>query len=90
MNKQTEALLWHMDEEWQEDWDGKAIREELHRLNAELEAMTQCAKNHDASRTKYLLLNAELLEALRWIAQVNAMDYEYQNKARAAIAKAKQ
>ena len=32
--------------------------------------------------------NAELLDALRWIATVNAMDYEYQVKARAAIAKA--
>ena len=31
-------------------------------------------------------VNEELLEALRWIATVNAMDYEYQEKARAAIA----
>ncbi len=31
---------------------------------------------------------AELLEALRWIATVNAMDYEYQKCARAAISKA--
>jgi hypothetical protein len=35
-------------------------------------------------------VNAELLEALRWIATVNAMDYEYQKCARAAIAKAKE
>jgi hypothetical protein len=33
-------------------------------------------------------VNRELLDALRWIATVNAMDYEYQVKARAAIAKA--
>lgn len=33
-------------------------------------------------------VNEELLEALGWIAVVNAMDYEYQKKARAAIAKA--
>ena len=33
-------------------------------------------------------VNAELLEALRWVARVYAMDYEYQAKARAAIAKA--
>ncbi len=35
-------------------------------------------------------VNAELLEALRWIATVNAMDYEYQKCARAAIAKAEE
>jgi hypothetical protein len=33
-------------------------------------------------------LNGELLVALKWIATVNAMDYEYQAKARAAIARA--
>jgi hypothetical protein len=33
-------------------------------------------------------LNAELLEALRRIATVNAMDYEYQTWACAAIARA--
>jgi hypothetical protein len=33
-------------------------------------------------------LNGELLEALKWIATVNAMDYEYQAKARIAIARA--
>ena len=32
-------------------------------------------------------VNAQLLDALGWIAVVNAMDYEYQNKARTAIAK---
>ena len=31
--------------------------------------------------------NQELLEALHWIAEVNAMDYEYQAKACAAITK---
>jgi hypothetical protein len=30
----------------------------------------------------------DLLAALQWIARVNAMDYEYQERARAAIAKA--
>jgi hypothetical protein len=33
-------------------------------------------------------VNAELLVALKWIATVNAMDYEYQAKARVAIARA--
>jgi len=33
-------------------------------------------------------VNRELLEALEWIVRVNATDYEYQQKARAAIAKA--
>ena len=33
-------------------------------------------------------VNTELLEALKWITTVNAMDYEYQAKARAAIARA--
>jgi hypothetical protein len=32
-------------------------------------------------------LNQELLAALNWISTVNAMDYEYQAIARAAIAK---
>ncbi len=32
-------------------------------------------------------LNGELLVALKWIATVNAMDYEYQAKARVAIAR---
>ena len=34
-------------------------------------------------------VNAQLLDALGWIAVVNAMDYEYQNKARTAIKAAK-
>ena len=33
-------------------------------------------------------VNQELLEALQWIVRVNATDYEYQQKARSAIAKA--
>lgn len=34
MTTQTEAerLLEHMDDEWPEDWDGRAIRAELRRL----------------------------------------------------------
>jgi hypothetical protein len=32
-------------------------------------------------------LNAELVEALRWIEGVNAMESEYKEKARAALAK---
>jgi len=32
-------------------------------------------------------LNAELVEALRWIDRVNAMESEYKEKARAALAK---
>lgn len=60
---------------------------ELRRLHFELEAMTQCAKNHDASRTKYLLLNQELLKALK----DPRSRYGYGNEDadyRAAIAKA--
>ena len=35
-------------------------------------------------------VNFELVEGLEWIANVNAMDYEYQVKARAALARAKE
>ena len=43
---------------------------------------------HAAELRRLHAVNEELLEALRWISTVNAMDYEYQQKARAAIAKA--
>ena len=33
-------------------------------------------------------VNQQLIEALKWIVRVNATDYEYQQKARSAIAKA--
>ena len=35
MEEQPEALrlIKHMDDEWQEDWDGRAIRAELRRLH---------------------------------------------------------
>ena len=35
MSEQSEAmrLIQHMNNEWQEDWDGQAIRAELHRLH---------------------------------------------------------
>jgi hypothetical protein len=33
-------------------------------------------------------VNAELVEALEWVATVNAMDYEYQSRAKQALAKA--
>ena len=66
---------------------------ELRRLHAELEAMTECAKNHDAARTKHFLANQELLEALEKLVE----HFEYYmgdnecrplENARAALAKA--
>ena len=46
----------------------------------------QQARARDNIAFKQLLAQRDaLLEALRWIGNVNAMDYEYQAKARAAI-----
>lgn len=44
MNTQTETLLQHMDEEWQEDWNGQAIRAELRRLNAQNTEMREALR----------------------------------------------
>lgn len=56
------------------------------------ECLTHSAAFYEATR---LLSEAReqrdaLLESMRWIAEVNATDYEYQAKARAAIAKAEE
>lgn len=73
--------------------DEKQAAAELRRLHAELEAMTECAKNHDAARTKHFLANQELLEALEKLVE----HFEYYmgdnecrplENARAALAKA--
>ena len=54
MEEQPEALrlIKHMDDEWQEDWDGRAIRAELRRLHGvnqellgALETFAECELN---------------------------------------------
>jgi hypothetical protein len=47
---------------------------EIEKINAHIKALEEAVAQRDA-----------LLRALRWIATVNAMDYEYQKVARAAI-----
>ncbi len=81
-------------------WQREAASE-LRRLHAAYEvsglALDQALKSIEElsaenKRLKQAIaggINAQLLEALGWIARVNAMDYEYQAKARAAIAAAK-
>jgi hypothetical protein len=65
---------------------------ELRRQHAEIEALrAELAENEAAirvwrGRTERAEAERDTLrEALDWIARVNAMDYEYQAKARAAI-----
>ena len=89
MNKQPEALrlIQHMDDEWQEDWDGKAIRAELRRLfelaheqHSEIYGLRLQVRNLKA-------LNQELLEALKALMYWDNGKSEW-DEARAAIAKA--
>jgi hypothetical protein len=48
----------------------------------------KCSKRQAAAELRRLhAVNQELLAALNWIGTVNAMDYEYQAIARAAITK---
>jgi predicted nucleic acid-binding Zn-ribbon protein len=68
---------------------------ELRRLHSEVDRLTRHILNQNNELDDLIPMaekvetqRDELLEALKWIARVNAMDYEYQAKARAAIAKA--
>jgi len=56
-------------------WDAKMAREKT-------------AREHKAEMERKAAMYDELLAALNWISTVNAMDYEYQAIARAAISKA--
>lgn len=101
MNTQPEALrlIQHMDEEWQEDWNGQAIRAELRRLHdveRDFQAL-QHALVGNSGRSAILeperlhALNQELLEALK--EALPALEAAWYNerevrKALAAIAKA--
>jgi hypothetical protein len=61
-------------------------------LEAPLSAewMKEITLDHIAAELRRLHeANQELVEALEWIVRVNATDYEYQQKARAALAKAR-
>ena len=79
--KQPEALrlIQHMDEKWQEDWDGKAIRAELRRLHALNQELLEALELALFAHGK-MLLSDPPQEAWK--------TYEVESKARAAIAKA--
>jgi hypothetical protein len=64
-------------ERWEKEW-------------AERQERIAQQEAQQAEQKRRADLYPELLEALRWIATVNAMDYEYQKCARAAIAKAEE
>ena len=85
---QPEALrlIQHMDDSWQEDWDGKAIRAELRRLYAVVQAREEECETHSAAvyEATRLLAEAreqrdELLKALK----VALDDLMYKHHARA-------
>lgn len=59
-------------------------------LRAELAEQARLNGMGSEREARLLALNAELVEALRQIANVNAMDHEYQQWARAALAKAEE
>lgn len=65
------------------------MTQDQHALQPQLEAQIkalQAARARDNISFKQLLAQRDaLLEALRWIAVVNATDREYQAKARAAL-----
>lgn len=58
---------------------------EVRRLDAEQRLLREARARDNVSFKQLLDQRDVLLEALRWIAVVNAMDYEYQAAARAAI-----
>ena len=74
-----------------QEWlDAGAHGSELRTENARLRAAQECGNGagccHQATVIDELRAeNAKLREALHWIARVNAMDYEYQRAARAAL-----
>ena len=81
MSEKSEALRLAAELEACPTIDYKAHAVELRRLSIENERIGPLAE-------RVLELKAQrdaLLEALRWIDNVNAMDYEYQKVARAAI-----
>ena len=61
MSEQPEALrlIQHMDEEYPEDWDGSAIRDELRRQHSEIEQLKaeRDALLADAERYRYLRIH---------------------------------
>ena len=76
MNTQPQALLladWIKNTEFYENTD-PFINEKMSRAEAELRRL------HEVTQ--------ELSEALNWIVKVNATDYEYQQRAKAALMRA--
>ena len=65
MTEQPEALqiIQHMDENWQEDWDGKRIRAELRRLHEEVTEQGRLL-SMSAERELALLARIDRLEKL--------------------------
>jgi hypothetical protein len=54
--------------------------------SSELDMQAACELRRQHNEIKRLHeVKQELLKALKWIADVNAMDYEYQRKARATL-----
>lgn len=61
MSEKPEALrlIQHMDDEYPEDWDGRAIRAELRRQHAEIERLREALE-------KIATVNAMDYEYVRW------------------------
>ena len=91
MAEQTEAqrLADALEEKPDSDGHCRQAAAELRRLHEILELRHAAGIRYAAQINQLEAVNAQLLEALEWIAKVNATDYEYQDKARAAIAAAK-
>lgn len=77
------------------DFNTSYISETMWKAAAELRRLHQSeregwryADELEQERQRLNEVNQELLEALTWISTVNAMDYEYQQKAKQAIQKA--
>jgi hypothetical protein len=81
MTNQPEALrlIQHMDDEWQEDWDGEAICAELRRLHMVNQELLEALEN--------LLWYVGQLEAIVYSAD-DTGEHEEVTKARAVINKA--
>ena len=91
MTQQTQAqrLADALEEKPDSDGHCRQAAAELRRLEEILALRHTAGIRYAAQINQLESVNAKLLEALEWIAQVNATDYEYQAKAIAAIAAVK-